>query len=56
MFGFGVKGKYPQIPRNLPGRKLLIVKKKVNTGVTFYFIDFQANFFRTNFFLAGTWQ
>ena len=31
----------------------LIVKKK-NTGVTFYFVDFEANFFRMNFSLAAT--
>ena len=30
--------------------------KKVNTGAMFYFIDFEARFFRTNLFLAGTWQ
>ena len=32
----------------------LIVKKRVNTGVTFYFVDFEANFFRTNFSLSAT--
>ena len=31
-------------------------KKNVNTGYTFYFIEFEANFFMANFLLAATWQ
>ena len=31
-------------------------KKKVNTGYTFYFIEFEAKFFRMHFLLAATWQ
>ena len=31
-------------------------KINVNTGYIFYFVEFEAKFFRTNFFLAATWQ
>ena len=31
-------------------------KKNVNTGYTFYFIEFEVNFFRTSLLLAATWQ
>ena len=30
--------------------------KNVNTGYAFYFIEFEANFFMTNFLLVATWQ